>query len=87
MKRKDDSMMLFVSDDSLDDSDDDNEDLILVILDDSEPEVWILIWEICLDDSSGEDSGDDELRCVNERISKKLLKSALKIHIYDVKRK
>jgi hypothetical protein len=76
MKKRDDSMMLFVSDDLLDDSDEDSEVLILEILEDLadfEIEgVWISIWEICLDDSSDEDSEEVELKYVNEKISKKL---------------
>jgi hypothetical protein len=91
MKRKDDNMTHSVNDDLLDDLDDDNEDSILVIFDDLvDLEIekgWILIWEICSDDFLDEDSDDDERKCVNEKISKRLSKLVLKIHICDVKRK
>jgi hypothetical protein len=33
------------------------------------------------------DLDDEEVKCVNEKILKKLLKLALRIHIFDVKRK
>jgi hypothetical protein len=89
MKRKDDNMMLFVNEDLLDDLDeDDNDDLILVDFHDLEIErEWISICEIYSEDFLDEDSDEDEVKFVNEKISKRLLKSVLKIHICDVKRK
>jgi hypothetical protein len=89
MRKKDDNMMLSVNDDLLDDLvEDDSEDLILVDFRDLEIErEWILICEICSEDFSDEDSDDDEVKFANEKISKRLLKLVLKIHIYDVKRK
>ena len=81
--------MLSVSDDSLDDLvDDDNDDSILVDFHDFEIErEWISICEIYFDEFFDEDLGDDEVKFVNEKISRKLSKSALKIRICDVKRK
>jgi hypothetical protein len=89
MRKKDDNMMHSVNDDLLDDlADDDNEDLILEDSHDLEIEhEWISIYEICLDEFSEDDLGDDEAKSVNERTSKRLLKLVLKIHICDVKRK
>ena len=83
MKRKDDNMMLFVSDDLREDLEVEREGLIFEVFRDLEIEVgeWILIWEIYLEDSLGEDSDDEVLRCVSEKISKRLSKSVLKIHI------
>jgi hypothetical protein len=68
MKRKEGSMMLFVSDDLHDDLVDEREVLILVILDDLVDEQLILILEICLDEYLDEDFEVDEVKCVNERI-------------------
>jgi hypothetical protein len=83
-------MMHFANEDLLDDLDDETEDLILEISEDlvdlDDENEWILILEICLDEYSGDDL-DDEVKFVNEKISKRLLKSVLRIRIYDVKRK
>ena len=91
MKTKDSNMMLFVSDDLHDDSDDELDDLISEIFDDLADfeieKVWIFIFEIYLDEFSEDDLGDDEVKSVNEKISKRLLKLALKMHIYDVKKR
>jgi hypothetical protein len=88
MRKRDDNTMPSVNDDLLDDLvDDDNEVLISVDFRDFEIErEWILIYEICSEDFSVE-ALDDEVKFVNEKISKKLSKSALKTHIFDVKRK
>ena len=88
MRKKDDNMMLSVNDDLLDDFHDDSDDLILDDFHDLETEqVWILILEICLDEFFEDDLDDDEVKSVNEKILKRLLKLVLKILIYDVKRK
>jgi hypothetical protein len=89
MRKKDDNMMHSVNDDLLDDLDDDNEDSILEDSHDLEVvnEDLILIFEICLDECSEDDLDDEDQEFVNEKISKKLLKLALRIHICDVKRK
>ena len=88
MRKKDDNMIISVNDDSLDDLDDDNDDLILDDFHDLETEqVWILILEICLDEFFEDDLDDDEVKSVNEKISKRLSKSVLKIRICDVRRK
>ena len=84
--------MLFVSDDLLDDSDDEMEALIFEISEDSDDfeveKEWISIWEICFDDSLDEGLDDEEkIKFVNEKTSKRLLKSVLKIHIFDAKRR
>jgi hypothetical protein len=74
-RKKDESTMHSVNDDLHDDSDEDREDLILGILVDLvdlEIDEWILIWEICYDDFLDEDFEVDELKYVNEKISKKL---------------
>ena len=78
-----------VNDDLLDDLvDDDNEDLILEDSHDLEIErEWISICEIYSEDFLDDDLDEDEVKYVNEKISKRLSKSALRIHIYDVKRK
>ena len=57
-KRKDDNMMLFVSDDLREDLEVEHEGLIFEVFRDLEIEVdeWILIWEIYLEDSLGEDN-------------------------------
>ena len=87
-KRKGDNMTHSVNDDLLDDLDDDNEVLISEIFDDSDEEPWILIFEICSDEYSEDDLGGDEaLKCVSEKILKRLLKSVLKTRIFDVKKK
>jgi hypothetical protein len=61
-----------VNDDLLGDLDDDNEVLISEISEDSVDlvieKVWTLIFEICSDEYSEDDSDDDELKFVNERI-------------------
>ena len=76
MKRKGDNMMHSVNDDLLGDLDEDNEVLIFEISEDSVDlvieEVWILIFETCLDEYLEDDSDDDELKFVNERIWKRL---------------
>ena len=89
MRKKDDNTMLSVNEDLRDDLvEDDNEDLILVDFRDLEIEhEWISICEICCDEFSEDDLGDDEVKSVNEKISKRLSRLALKIHICDVKRK
>ena len=89
MRKKDDNMMPFVNDDLHEDSeDDDNEGLILEDSHDFEIErEWISIYEIYCDEFFEDDSGDDEVKSVNEKISKRLSKLVLKIHICDVKRK
>jgi hypothetical protein len=90
MKRKDDNTMHSVNDDSLDDLvEGDSEDLILEDFRDLEIErEWISIYEIYLDEFFEDDSDeDDEVKSVNEKISKRLSRLALKIHICDVKRK
>jgi hypothetical protein len=89
MRKKDDNTMHFVNDDLQDDLvDDDSEDLISGVFHDLEMgQEWILICEICLDEFFEDDLDDDEVKFVNEKISKRLSRSVLKIHIYDVKRK
>jgi hypothetical protein len=90
MKRKDDNTMHSVNDDSLDDLvEGDSEDLILEDFRDLEIErEWISIYEIYLDEFFEDDSDeDDEVKSVNEKISKKLSKLVLRIHFFDVKRK
>jgi hypothetical protein len=90
MKRKDDNTMHSVNDDSLDDLvEGDSEDLILEDFRDLEIErEWISIYEIYLDEFFEDDSDeDDEVKSVNEKISKKLSKLVLRIHFSDVKRK
>ena len=71
-KRKGDNMMHSVNDDLLDDWGDDNEVLISEIFEDLEDlvieKVWILIFEICLDESFEVDLDDDEAKFVNEKI-------------------
>ena len=75
-------MMHSVNDDVLDDLvEDDNDDLILDDSHDLETErEWISIYEICCDEFLDEDF-DDEAKFVNEKISKRLSKLVLKIHI------
>lgn len=88
MRKKEGSMMLSANDDLHDDSEDDHEVLISEIFDDSDEEPWILIFEICSDEYSEDDLGGDEaLKCVSEKILKRLLKSVLKTRIFDVKKK
>jgi hypothetical protein len=89
MRKKGDNMMLSVNDDLLDDSDEeDNEDLILVDFHDLGIErEWISICEIYSEDFLDDDLDEDEVKYVNEKISKRLSKLVLKIHICDVKRK
>jgi hypothetical protein len=88
MKKRDDSMMLFVNDDLLDDLDEGSEDLISEVFRDLEIEQeWILIYEIYFEGSLDDDLDDDEAKFVNEKTSKKLLRSVLKIHTFDVRRK
>jgi hypothetical protein len=72
MKRKDDSMMLFVNDDLREDLDDDSEVLILEILDDLMVDPSILILEIYLVEYFEVDLDEGEVKYVSERISKKL---------------
>ena len=78
-----------VNEDLLDDSDDDSEDSILEDSHDLEvgSDDLILIFEICLDECSEDDLDDEGQEFVNEKISKRLLKLLLRIHICDVKRK
>ena len=89
MRKKDDNMMHSVNEDLLDDLDDDSEDSILEDFHDLEvvSDDLILIFEICLDECSEDDLDDEDQESVNEKISKRLSKSALKTHIFDVKRK
>ena len=66
-------MMLSVNDDLREDLEDDNDDLIFEVSRDLEIErEWILIYEIWLDEYSGDDFDDEGQRFVNERISKRL---------------
>jgi hypothetical protein len=83
MRKKDDNMMLSVNDDLQDDLVvDDSEDSILVVFHDLEIErEWISICEIYCDEFSDDDLDEDEVRFVNEKISKKLLRLVLKIRI------
>jgi hypothetical protein len=83
MRKKDDNMMHSVNEDLLDDSDDDSEDSILEDFHDLEvgSDDLILIFEICLDECSEDDLDDEDREFVNEKISKKLSKSRLRIRI------
>jgi hypothetical protein len=72
MKRKEDNMMLSVNDDSHDDLVDEIEGLISEIFDDLVDDQLTLIFETCLVESFEVDLVDDEVKYVNERISKKL---------------
>ena len=89
MRKKDDNTMPSVNEDLLDDSvEDDSEDSILDDFHDFEIEhEWISIWGICYEDFSDDDLDEDEVKSVNEKTSKRLLKLALKIRICDVRRK
>jgi hypothetical protein len=72
MKRKEDNMMLSVNDDSHDDLVDEIEGLISEIFDDLVDDQLTLIFETCLVEYFEVDLVDDEVRYVNEKISKKL---------------
>jgi hypothetical protein len=72
MKRKEDNMMLSVNDDSHDDLADEIEGLISEIFDDLVDDLLTLIFETCLVEYFEVDLVDDEVKYVNEKISKKL---------------
>ena len=77
MIKKDDNMMHSVNDDLRDDLVEvDSDDLILEIFDDLEDlddeSEWILISEICYDESFDDDLDDEEAKYVNDEISKRL---------------
>jgi hypothetical protein len=72
MKRKEDNMMLSVNDDSHDDLVDEMEGLISEIFDDLVDDQLTLIFETCLVEYFEVDLVDDEVKYVNEKISKKL---------------